>query len=134
MENSVNTSLFRELDDIEDENEELNIFVKEGETIKLPGKHIQTKYLHVPHSCKIIGSPETVLEITGGIFIGSFSESSPEWSTDNSKLEDFTAVNFCELEIHFNPNEASERNMESRASTQKEPEFEEENKAENASK
>jgi len=32
MENSVNTSLFRELDDIEDENEELNIFVKEGET------------------------------------------------------------------------------------------------------
>ena len=68
--------------------------VNEGESIKLPDRHITIKYLHIPRSCKIIGGPETVLEITGAILIGTFEVNGENWDDLVSIDDDAVIVHF----------------------------------------
>ncbi|CAI2383087.1 unnamed protein product [Moneuplotes crassus] len=103
FENSIDYGLIRELDRKDGEITEEDFCLTSGGTIKLPGKHLKFKYLHIPHSCKIVGSPETVLEISGAIFIGSFKNNSTGWETITTENEEQIAVHFCEVKIIFNP-------------------------------
>ena len=98
FEDSMNSSFIRDLDRLEHDNTdkdfwkefniEVSLWINPGETVKLPGKHLKFKYLHIPHSWKIIGRPETILEITGAIFIGSFKVNTQIWNTLNSDIEE----------------------------------------------
>ncbi|CAI2379292.1 unnamed protein product [Moneuplotes crassus] len=103
FEHSMNLDLVNDLGQRVGEVTEDDFCTNPGETIKLPGKHLKFEYLHIPHSCKIVGRPGTVLEITGAIFIGSFKNPMSWWETINSEIEDQTAVHFCEIRIIFNP-------------------------------
>lgn len=91
--------------------------LSEGDSIKLPSKHIVMKYFHIPYSIKILGWPETVLEITGAILIGSFKASINDWSTINSELDDNILVHFWELEIQFSPPDLVQLDTASNLST-----------------
>lgn len=77
------------------------------------------KYFHVPNSIKILGWPETVLEITGAILIGSFKAISNEWSTINSDCDENIQVQFWELEIQFSPPDLAQLETASNLSTQR---------------
>lgn len=94
FEESMNLDLIRELERKEGEVTEEDFCITPGETVKLPPKHLKFRYLHIPHSCKIVGSPETVLEITGGIFIGTFKNPTSGWDTVTSLAGEPTAVHF----------------------------------------
>ena len=88
--------------------EEIGIFVqnklnrvKHWHTVKLPDAHIQMKYLWLSHDCCITGGPETLLEITGTIFLGNFETTANRWDSDEEN-KDEVHVTISELEIKFN--------------------------------
>jgi hypothetical protein len=43
--------------------------LNEGDMVILPARHIAVKYLYLPQNVIIKGLPETVLEVTGAIFL-----------------------------------------------------------------
>lgn len=55
----------------------------------------------LPKNCKIVGGPETLLEITGTIFIGTFDAHSNHWDgIENEESE--VNVHFSEIQLKFN--------------------------------
>jgi len=93
------------------DSEELGLFIDqklskiaEGQTIKLPDTLISVEFLHIPRSCKIIGCPETVLEVSGSILVGSFIATEDEFSSIDHEDKSVN-VHFWELEIQYTSKE-----------------------------
>lgn len=109
---SKNYDLVLDLNDLQDEydqldSEELGLYVSaklskinEGQTVKLPAKRILVDYLLIQRSCKIIGSPETTLDVTGSILVGSFITSDDEYESIDQENREVN-VQISELEIHY---------------------------------
>lgn len=106
LEGTLDLKNCSEIDQLD--SEELGLYIQEkinriseGGAIRLPPKHIIIRYLYVPKSCKIYGYSETVLEITGAVFVGSFQLEKDEFLGVFDDNDEKIKVSFWELNLKY---------------------------------